>query len=174
MNKLFRKRWASPGLHDCQLSQLLEVLRLVWCLLCSIKYVIHSFYQQSVKINLGVRREPGRRLPEAGVPDLEPPPRPLEGGNLPPFLGVNIKSVKLASLGRRTKTIGVRYLLLINDKSCTMCLLRFFPCVLTVPPITIRLFPNSKQVQQNIFCIRHTLIVTGFYVFWPMSRPGAF
>ena len=42
--------------------------------------------------NLGVSSEPGRLLPEAGVPDLEPPPRPLEGGNLPPFLGVYIRS----------------------------------------------------------------------------------
>ena len=114
VNKLFWDKWASPGPHDCQLSQLLEVLRLVWCLLCSIKYVIRSFHQQSVKINLGVRREPGRRLPEAGVPDLEPPPRPLEGGNLPPFFGVNIKSVRLECLGERTKTISVIYL--FSDK----------------------------------------------------------
>ena len=42
--------------------------------------------------NLGVSSEPGRLLPEAGVPDLEPPPRPREGGNLPPFFGVYIRS----------------------------------------------------------------------------------
>ena len=42
--------------------------------------------------NLGVSSDPGRLLPEAGVPDLEPPPRPLAGGNLPPFLGVYIRS----------------------------------------------------------------------------------
>ena len=42
--------------------------------------------------NLGVSNEPGRLVEEAGVPDLEPPPRPLEGGNLPPFLGVYIRS----------------------------------------------------------------------------------
>ena len=162
VNKLFWDKWASPGLHDCQLSQSLEVLRLVWCLLCSIKYVIHSFYQQSVKINLGVRREPGRRLPEAGVPDLEPPPRPLEGGNLPPFLGVNIKSVRLASLERGQKQSAPDFCLPINEKSCTICLLRFFPSILRVCPVTVRLFPNSKQVQSNVFCILQALNVTRF------------